>query len=250
MLIEKLKYGFLGFGGFIIMISCNQTEEPADIGRSYFPDDIGRFYIYQVDSVYVDCNFSIRDTFHYQVKEYYESTYLDNMGDTAIRLEIYKRTDSTAQWQLTDIWNAKVLPTRIEKVEENNRFVKLTFPIIEGEEWDGNEYNFLDPWYYSYGAVDVPFNNGFMDYDSTVLVTQFSDQLPPTPNIIEMNVFTETYARNVGMIQKVKINFDALTVNNPPCGPLPVLPWNLNPVTERIDKGYLVTYTLIDYGFE
>lgn len=251
MKVIHLKY-FLAIAGGLMLLACNKTEDPADIGRSYFPDQLQRYYIYQVDSVYVDCGFNIRDTFSYQVKEYYDAAYIDGEGDTAIRLELYRRVDENDNWQITDVWTVKKLPTRVEKVEENNRFVKLTFPVVQDDEWDGNEYNYLDAWYYYYGEVDVAYNNGYLNFDSTVQVTQYNNQYPPPGNLIEMNYFTETFARNVGMVEKVKISFDAIASNTGTCSdklPAGQL-WNTVPIMQRIKEGYVVYYRLTEYGFE
>lgn len=231
----------------MLFYSCAPVvEPPIDMGYNFFPLDTGRYYIYNVDSIYIYCDLSVNDTSHYQVKEYYESVVLDANNDPVIRIERYYRADSTQSWTLMtpDIWFVDSTITRLEKIEENIRLVKMNFPVSEGLTWNGNAYNVLGPQDYTYLQVDVPFTNGIFSFDSTVTVEQFNDT-----NMIEHYYFSETFARNVGMVAKKEIGIEQLKNTDIQC-PATAIPWYTVPSMQRIRKGYLVTYKLIDYGFE
>lgn len=231
--------------------ACNNQVQNIDIGYTYFPTELGRYYVYQVDSVFVDCQFGVRDTFHYQVKEYFDTLFTDLEGDPAIRIERYKRTDALDAWSISDVWSVKKLSARVEKVEENVRYVKLTFPILQGAAWDGNAYNYITNWGYdyTYDEPDVALTVGPYSFDSTVTVFQKVDS-----SLIYKRYYTETFARNVGMIKKVIIDINGIVDLPEPSQDCDELLngqlWTNVPIMNRIKSGAVVYYTLIDYGFE
>ncbi len=232
-----------------LLISCEPTiEPPVDMGYNYFPIDTGRYYIYDVDSIFIDCP-TYNDTTHYQVKEYYESTFIDASNNPAIRIERYYRSDSTQSWltMTPDVWFLNRNTTRLEKVEENLRFVKMTYPVDMDYSWNGNAYNVLPAQDYYYQGQDVALNNGIYQFDSTLTVVQYQDT-----NQIQYYYFTETYARNVGMVRKQEYDIETLMVDTNACGPWPYtgLQWYQVPKLLRIQKGTIVNYKIIDYGFE
>src|SRR5688572_28805647 len=123
-----------------LVTSCNPTiEPPADMGYNFIPIDTGRYYIYQVDSIRIQCQTPIFDTAHYEIKEFYPYTFLDGSNETAVACIRYYREDSTQAWTLIgdsvltpNVWWLKRTTTRLEKSEENLKIVKMTYPIVEG----------------------------------------------------------------------------------------------------------------------
>lgn len=259
----RIKYlVFYLLAGASLLTSCAPTiEPPVDMGYNYIPIDTGRYYIYDVDSIYFDCTAvpAANDTTHYQVKEFYPSTFLDGMGETAINCTRYYRTDSTQPWVIsggTNVWWIKRTTTRLEKREENLNYIKMTYPIDENYTWDGNAYNNLGSQDYYYGSNNIPFNNGYGSYDSTITVYQKID----TTNMIQYYLFTETYARNIGMVHKYEINIPSAIVYDshdafPPLTSCwqdipPPLYWYQVYILNRIRIGSIVEYNLIEHGFE
>lgn len=245
-----LLYLLIGTG---LLTSCAPTiEPPVDMGYNYIPIDTGRYYIYDVDSIYIDiiADPDINDTTHYQIKETYPSTFIDGMGETAINVTRYYRSDSTQAWVLMtpDVWWLKRTTTRLEKREENLTFVKMTYPIDKTYTWDGNAYNTLGTQDYYYGDEDISFDNGFELFDSTITVYQQFD----TSSLIQYYLFTETYARNRGMVHKFEINITDLILDTTEISPWPYpgLNWYMVPKLKRIRTGSWVEYKLIDDGFE
>src|ERR1700757_476515 len=85
-------YFFVAAGLFFVFQGCKKDHPvTADAGYSYFPNNIGHYCIYDVDStVYDDFNHDTLN-YKYQVKEVIESYYTDNEGRQAMRIERYKR---------------------------------------------------------------------------------------------------------------------------------------------------------------
>lgn len=236
----------------VMITGCAPTiEPPAEMGYAYIPLDTGRYYIYNVDSIYKECSTTLNllDTVHYQVKEYYHSIVMDADNQPVMRIVRYYRSDTTQSWttMTPDVWFMDTTVTRMEKVEENLKFVKLTFPISEGASWDGNAFNVLSSQSYFYGEPAIPFNNGVINFDTTVTVYQQLDT-----NMIQYYYFTETFAKNIGMVHKLEFNIDNLQISTSDCPPWPYSPfdWFQVPKLWRIKRGSMVTYNLIEYGFE
>jgi hypothetical protein len=187
----------------VVFSACKKDEKiTVDQGYDYFPLSAGLTLIYDVDSVVYDDFFQpVRvDTFRYQIKEVVESQFIDGQGREAWRLERYIKTDTT-NWQINNVWTAVRTATTAEKVEENIRYIKLTFPVRNNRSWDGNSYNNLAFREYRFTAINEPAQVGSLGFDETVQVLQGDDE-----NLIEKFYAEERYARHVGMVYKESIN--------------------------------------------
>jgi len=219
------------------MVSCkNDAMVDSDIGYGYFPTEIGHWVIYEVDSTVYDDFQGDTDYYHYQVKEVLESGFTDNEGRPAIRVERYKRWQDSVlpydsiPWYLSRVWAFTKTNSTGEKLEENERFIRLAFPVSEGKTWDGNAFNTIGQWTYKYKDVDEAYTIGSFIFDSTLLVEQKKEI-----NLIDHRVYQERYAKNVGLIEKSVID-----VHDTAFGALPVI--------NRIHDGVIYTIKLVDYG--
>ena len=184
---------------------CKKDPEttPVDIGYNYFPDETGRYIIYQVDSIWQDDGSDFRDTVRYLLKELVESTFIDNSGRPTMRIERYKKMYNPSvpydllPWVLTDIWTANRTATTAEKVEENIRYIKLVFPVVKGKEWNGNVYNTLGQKDYEMISVDQLEVVNNLSFDSVITVRQFQNI-----NVIEYINEEEKFAKHIGLIYK------------------------------------------------
>jgi hypothetical protein len=233
---------------FILLIiicstySCKKDKPPSvDMGYSYFPDKVGNFVVYDVDSFYYN-DFTDRvDTFKFQLKEKIASVFPDNENRATLRLERYvKYFDKTKPytmlpWRLRNVWIANLTASTAEKVEENIRYIKLIFPVSSKSSWNGNAQNTLNPVSYSYLFADLPRTMGNFTFDSVLQVNQQDET-----NLISKKFYVERYARHVGLIYKHVID-----VQSQPDGvPDSLLPiWIATPIMQRVDAGiqYIVT---------
>ena len=100
---------FLLVAGLAAFVSCqDETLEPAPFCYEYYPVEIGRYVVYDVDSVFHSDNDNNNDdsvyTWHFQVKEKIDSTFIDGQGRTAQRILRYRRLDTTAAWTFMNVW--------------------------------------------------------------------------------------------------------------------------------------------------
>ena len=198
---------------FLILItsSCQDSPvEPVPFDTSYFPLSTGKFIIYEVDSIVMSDFFNTTDTVHYQLMEAVDSAYTDAGGRQAFRI-VRSRLDSlNGAWRIIDVWSANVTETTAEKVEENLRFIKLSFPVLLNKTWAGNSYIntdsplvYLDDWEYKYTDVNETFDSYAGTFDSVITVLQHEDI-----NAIQTVLYQEKYAKQVGMIYKEEQNFE------------------------------------------
>jgi hypothetical protein len=210
-MINKIHIIFFLFISIIFFAACkNEDIAPMDMGYEYFPSNPGHWVVYDIDSTFYD---DFNDTiinYHYQIKELVESTFLDNQNRITQRIERYKSTDSV-NWHLVEVWSSNITSSTAEKIEENVRFVKLIFPIVDGKSWNGNAFNSLNgsnyPDYEYDNIYDSYIVNG-SNFDSTVKVIQNYEN-----NAIQQYDQFEVYAKNIGLIYKkykmININFNS-----------------------------------------
>jgi hypothetical protein len=202
---------------FLLFNSCKKELVNSNqfLYSSYFELKTGKFIEYDVMEITHDENASIQhDTNYYQLKCVIEDTFTDNAGRLAFNYVRYKRTNSTEPWSQSDLWSTTVFNNKAELVEENQRIVKLVFPVSEFTTWNANQFNTDVKLNCSYDELHLERTiNGF-SFDSTLVVEQEN-----TRNLIEFKRKYEVYANRVGMVKKyfkdIQIsNFDTLNIKS------------------------------------
>jgi hypothetical protein len=247
------KITFLFFILFVFglgFISCKKDKSFApDMGYNYFPDQVGKYVVYDVDSFY--CDDSKTDTFKFQIKEKIQAVFLDNENRPTLRLERYikkYRADSAyydMKWTLRNVCLENKTITNAEKVEENSRFVKLVFPIKISQTWNGNAQNIKAGWEYGYDFFDQPRWVGALHFDSVLQVNQYDDK---NKILTERKLYIEKYARNVGMIYKQVIDVKSQCPSSDPA--VASVYYSEHDILKRITSGIRYTYTINSYGIE
>lgn len=221
---------------FLLFSACTKDHPIAvDTSKEFYPMALNNYWIYNVDSISFDDVTLTSDTIHYQVMETLDSTFIDDTNQQAYRLERSRRADSSAAWTITDVWSCNLSNTTAEKVEENLRFIKLSFPVYENKTWAGNKYihpwdvtEFLSNWSYIYNHINESTDVLGQQFDSTLTVIQKADS-----NLTEKYFFTEKYARHIGMIFKEEQHVQKQNLLNS---------W-LHP-----ESGFIIRYYLIDHN--
>lgn len=204
-------------GALSLLNSCKKELVNSDqfLYTSYYELKTGKFIEYDVMEVTHDENATIQhDTSYYQLKCEIEDTFTDNAGRLAFNYVRYRRANTAAPWMQTDLWSTTVFDNKAELVEENQRIVKLVFPVSEFTTWNANQFNADVKLNCSYTDIHLSRTiNGF-NFDSTLVVEQEDKR-----NLIEFKRKYEVYANRVGMIKKyykdLQIsNFDTLNIKS------------------------------------
>lgn len=210
----------------LVIQSCRkQTGEVNSAALSeYMPVQTGKYIRYRLDSTrFID--FGQRDTvISYDARDVVDAEITDNLGRPAFRVIRYLRdVASTNDEDYVPSLTYMITPTRetIEVSENNLRFQKLKLPVTEGFNWHGNSflpstpyyslYQFsndedMDVWDYTYLDVDASVVVDDVIYDSTVTVLQVADSsnvpIEFPEGLAYRNYWTETYAKNIGLVYK------------------------------------------------
>ncbi len=254
-------------GLLVFFFACQrQIEAPIELNYSYFPLQTGKYKIYQIDSVVYDeynCNI---DTVRFQLKEITADTIRDGEGALAYKIERYQRLDSTHSWRMIGVWLEKIEDYQVQRVEENQRMIKMVFPVKQNQKWDGIVYirrdtlvpirgssidMFKDWDNFVYTDVDVPYRNPITSeiYPQTVLIQQV-DKI----NNIERRYSTERYAKNIGLVSKKMMILDTQCrvdfQGNLICsGTGDISKCLFKDWTVKAEKGFILQQTLIEHNY-
>jgi len=250
---------FLSIG--TLYFSCDRLlDEVAPTTFEYYPIESGKYRIYQVDSVVYDEYNCTMHSSTFFIKEETGQAVLDGEGDTMHSVRRYIKEDSSAEWTLLNIWSEKIEDNQLQRVENNQRFIKLVFPAKENTSWDGIVFIRRDTLVAIRGGSidqykdwdDFTMKNvgeTFLDtisnviYPDALLVEQV-DKI----NNIEKRFSREVFSKEIGMVYKEMWILDTqCRINCTGVGDIAsclFTPWK-----EKAEKGYILTMSLIDHNY-
>ncbi len=214
---------------FTAFYSCRKTNSnTGDQTLNYFPVQLGKYVTYNVDSiVYSDTTCSQFET-RSQLKYAISDTFRDNKNRLSYIMDVFSRPHDGANWAKVRV--ILLTPSAITPVtttpatgtptncllysQDGAQFIKMEFPIKEGNTWAGNalvpvqdaDFAYFKNWNYTYQNVYSSFNTGFVNFDNTVTVLEnnesvYNPQLDSTQYAYRTYA-KEVYAYNVGMVYK------------------------------------------------
>lgn len=212
------------FPVFVIMLlfavySCKKETETLRTASliEYFPLEVGKTFLYRLDSTVPASFGSALIVKSYQAKDTIESTFIDNQGRLSYRIFRFIRDTAGLQpWSFAATFVATPTDNAIEYVENNLRFLKLHAPVTEGYLWLAHSFidtkslnttvGYLDEWEYEYQNLGSGYTVFETAYDSTVTVFQHDETTPEGPfdaaNYYQLNKASEVYAKGIGLIYK------------------------------------------------
>lgn len=212
----------------VVCVSCNNNDAsvPALTGKDYFPTDSGRYWIYNVHEIKYN-NDTIDTT--YQRKDLIYNSY--RFQNTTI-YELYRfyKPATAADWPLQpdSVWSFTTDNNQITIKESNIEYVRLVFPIANGDTWDGNAKNTMLKDEYTVSNFGKPYAVGSLYFPETVDIVEEHSW-----NFVNKRYRDRIYAKNVGLIYK---NYDQLNYDPTQIGQY------------KIEYGSVVEETLIEYG--
>jgi len=200
---KKILYGLVIL---LFLQTCKKDEYETvnrNIGKTYFQAKIGSYSIFKVQEIIYDDFFNRIDTFKYQLIEVNDTIFDDNLGRKSMRIERSKRNNDTAKWKFLNVWYSNADNFMAERVEENKRLVKLSFPLAEDAVWNLNVFNTDNGLSLYYDFVHQKFPLNSIVYDSTLAVKSET-----IFNIVKEREYLEIYANHVGLIYRNQVNID------------------------------------------
>lgn len=224
----------------LALVSCRKETVPVtDRGTSYYPYAEGLWWEYDMDSTWYN-DFS-GDTVHLQYirREEFDSFFVADNGSMAIRIERYYRSTEAEPWKGPRIWWTYTTTDYAVKVEENNAFVKLIFPLNEGTQWNGNRLNYMDARSYTCETKDVPADINGNNFDSTTTILQADYE-----TLLEKQFYEESYARRVGLIHRRIIDVRGFTDEDN------IPDTIVKPLMQRIKSGVVIEQKIRSWGVQ
>ena len=217
MLADKIKFAFSFFFVMVIFMSCKKNSQNVqqDWYKSYYDTNEGRFIEYNVHEINHDENAIIQhDTLNYFLRIQIEDTISDNLGRVNRKYVRYKKMNSNDPWQISDVWMTIIDGTDAELVEENQRIIKLKFPVNSFTKWNANIFNLDENLDCFYENIHLGKSINGLYFDSTVTVNQGA-----TRNFLKFFKKYEVYANGIGMISRYYkdlniSNFDTLQIDS------------------------------------
>lgn len=181
----------------LVISGCKKEEVVAtDLGYGYYPTTLGSWVEYQVDSIWKDEEFGEYDSVSYRLRQRIESAFIDAEGRQAWRVQRSVQ-DTSGTWRVRDVWSTTANGIIAELTEENERRLKLSFPVRLGRAWDSNVFNVNPELEVGYEEVDVAWSVNGLSFDSTALV---QNTVPANP--VDRRDLVERYAKGIGMVYK------------------------------------------------
>ncbi len=211
----------------VILFSCSKDEEitATEIAYDYAGLEVGKYVVYDVDSLTHNDFTGTIDTASYQIKEVVDSKFTDLEGEEAFKIIRYRKDHDTLAWNLLDVWSSKITATNFQKTEENIKYVKLIFPVKLDKTWNGNAMNNNSEQEYIFTAINQSETIGGIALGSVLTVLQYDSP----EKLLTPELFEEKYARGIGMVYKRSLSLSRGSFSGP-------------------FLGYDVTMTLSSYG--
>ena len=238
-----------------IIWSCTDDSFlPVDNNLEYFPLEVGNYIVYEVDSTrYDDFNMVVHQR-TLQVREIIESIFIDAGGNESYRVERQYRNDENSNWGEAgfNIWAASFDGNNAERVEENQRYIKIAFPARLGKRWAGNIHIHVDAdgplgylldWEYEVTGLDQPLNMNGMDFDSTLTIVEQS-----VGTAIDTIGSKAIYAKGIGLVFRELWVLDSQCNSCEPADTECIIACQNLPWVDKAEKGFIVKETILEYG--
>lgn len=232
----------------MLLTACEEEISPKEpLLLNYFPFEEGMVREYQIDSILYFETLD-NDTISWLVREEFGPFIVDLQGDTALRVSRFRRPDSTAAWQYLSTWLSYRNQNQAERVEDNLRFIKLTFPPKLDRSWEGHAYlgglesepvnescnqlDYLEDWDFEYDQVHFSYNADWINssFDSCIQVRQQG-----TDNLIQFDAGREIYANGIGLVYREHFHYTTQSI-------CPDCPWNENVECGFSTHSYLLSW--------
>lgn len=229
-------YTYLYLVTACLVLACSKSEDNSfEYKYAYYPLQKASWIIYSVDSIVHTENGQLvkHDTFHFQVKELIDSSFIGLDNEFYWQFSVFSRMDSVSPWSNQRIGLVKRTITTVQRDFNGINLIKLVFPPNKDYSWNTNVFNnesknseLIDS-ICLFKEIDQPLKLGKFSFDSSLTVLQSDYE-----DLINKGYAEEKYVKNVGMVYKKMLELGKQNASNP---------WSMP------ETGYDVTYTIWDF---
>lgn len=240
---------YLSILSALLLASCKNVQDDfaTEFGFDYYPLKVGKYLTYHIDSIIYDPTGDSLVRSSSIIKETIVDSFIDLSGTPVFRIEQYQRMADTLPWTIKNVITASISSDVAIRVEDNFRFIKLTFPLWINKTWNGNA--FFDPntkvivagetlemfksWNYKVLGLAEPHTVGSFSFPDVATIQNADNE-----NLIEYRKAFEQYAKGVGLVYRELWILDSQCIED-----CIGLSWE-----EKAEKGFILKQTLIDYN--
>ncbi len=127
---------------FLWLFSCGEEVAPPDpdlSGPGFYPLQVGNFWVYDMERI--DFLALANDTSVFQLREIITDSIVTGAGQVTYLLNRETRLDPEGAWRADSLWTVRSGAQGLVITENNIPLVKLVFPVVAGQTWDGNSFN-------------------------------------------------------------------------------------------------------------
>lgn len=193
--------------------SPKQDSVPAVTGKEYFPISLGDTAVYQVVKSDTSVSGNVINS-NYFLKEVVSDTFLTLEKLVGYKVDRYVNPNSTSSsWTYDSTWYSYSNSFEAVRVENNVPYVKLSFPVKNNKQWDGNVKNNYGENKYKMINIDKKYQVGTLQFPRSLVVLQSSDTT--YDRIVGQDKRLEVYAASVGLVYKESVIISINSSSNP-----------------------------------
>ena len=214
------------FAFFACVKNADETIK-IDNGFEYFPLKVGKYKVFQVDSIVYDTLSGGKtvkvDSIRLFQKEIVVDTFVNQIGATVFRVERFERRKTTEPWVIKDVLSCERNATQATRNDQGLRLLKMPFPLRKRQTWRsiiyidesvpvkiGGQYvEVFKNWESSTTALGVPETINGKRYGKVMTIKHADDE-----NKLELRKVTEKYVRDTGLVFNEMLILDTQSTTN------------------------------------
>jgi hypothetical protein len=210
--------------------ACVKNEDAMvkiDNGYDYFPLKVGKYKVFQVDSIVYDTLTGGKavkvDSIRFFQKEIIEDTFVNQIGETVFRIERFERRTSTDPWVFKDVLSSERNAKQATRSDQGLRLLKMSFPLRKRQTWKSTIYvdefmpvkvagqyvELFKNWDSSVPSLNIPETINGKKYANVATIKHADDE-----NKLELRKVTEKYVRDTGLVFNEMLILDTQSTNN------------------------------------
>lgn len=199
-----------------LLLQCkNEVVEPFDdavFGYDYYPLEVNKYRIYQIDSIQFDLgdgDLPVFDSTRFFLREDTREVFDDLEGNELFRIERSRSESLDGPWVPYDVITRSRTGNQAYSTENNIRLVSLSFPVRKESTWNGTAYvndrisilikgesiEMYRGWDFKVLEEGVSENIGNFVFDEVATIQQADSENP-----FEKRYSLEKYAKGIGMV--------------------------------------------------
>jgi hypothetical protein len=179
---------------FLFIVCCSGPDKPEQLkDSSYYPLEAGNFSEFQLEKTTYSFGQPEKIS-KYIIRQLTQNPFTDSEGNLIFPQQ-YSTFNSDQSWQTDSVTISWLSSDKILMQENGQTVIKLIFPVAEGLQWNGNEYNSSGKCIFEATGIQKPLQIDSIFFPNTVTIIRQNDS-----TLLSRSKYTETYAPGVGLI--------------------------------------------------